>query len=1454
VQDAAHRAGFVQSRSHVFSLRNAIRESIGDQALSLDDLVEALMRDAGDDRFRRHRLLAPEIVDTENFRRFWSSETARTVPVHTTRRVRTRLKFDVAMEFGLQSRVGRTLELTGSVAAQVDAGPASLLETVGRAAITGFSTPVGLDDDDSDGQIAADVVVRWVRGAIERMRERGAIEHDWFRKYIENDGDRFSVWGGRPRGQGMPAFPRGRDAPGYPRFGPAALGAKGKRETGLDSGSSAQSWYARWTARNLRVSPSDGAKLTRLLFTELEGADIVHARAVGAGGAQAYSIDPSKIVVGPIALDALKSGAHTLVCDTCQTPVPGTAEVVSQFHHGPCLAARCVGHLQTSTGGTNYYRSMYDDGDMRRVVAREHTSLLDDKMRLAYENGFKESINEPDAPNVLVATPTLEMGIDIGDLSAVFLAGLPRSVASYLQRVGRAGRLTGNSITLAFVLGRGDQLPKLGDPASVINGHVRPPATYLDAEEILQRQYTASLMDQLSSVGKLLDVDDARSVLASTEPDSVLARVIDDAEANASNRLAAFLTTFEGLSEWATDSLRSWATPGEHAWSSGLAATLTTASNVWNAELETLKIRRKTIADSLDDLKAKAAHPAHTDEDVTALRAANASYRMVIRQLKDLRSERWVGALERFGVLPNYTLLDDSVRLDVALSWLDPDTQEFEHDGITYERGAGIAINELAPGAHFYAQGVEIEIDAVDLGNEGAAVQTWVFCPACGFATDLAGSSQASVASACPRCGSKAIADTNQLIDVVELTQVSAEVRRDESTISDRSDERTRERFTVQVAADIDPAKVITQWYVENSYFGVKYLRDMTIRWVNIGKTVASGSALMLAGTEFAASYFRVCEACGKLDQRGHTNSAREHRAWCRHRTAKVEHNRHIALTRTLVTQGIVLRLPPATTIGDSLAIPSISAAIQLGLREVIGGDPDHLRLINVVDPVLSDGGDNITSLLIHDSVPGGTGYLADLADKDRIRDVLIKAYERVLTCECRDEGRHACHRCLLPYAPGGSVDLISRASAERHLRTLIGIDAEGTYLPWDVTDTDLPSGVGEPPLEGWFRKVFMDRARSVGATVKEKPGAWGNTVQVTIPGTNMVWQLKPQISVGFTKPDFVLEPTYGGAIPIAIYTDGRAFHASLAHNRIADDAVKRRALRDEGYLVMALTWDDVKRADEGTPEPTPVWFDKAHAGLFVSALGLSPSSLDHIVANPISQLMEWMQDPGGALARWRKVAETLPTLLTSPKGKWVTTVAESLVDDVASVLDGVELAPSTTGTSWVVTLDDVVLLAARGAHGTDAVLLLDDRGKAVAGTTHADSWRTWLRLSNLLGAHDAHHAPVIGARSESFSVGPVDVTPTPVVAIEWSELLEFADGDERALLLALSEVDGMIVPEQGIELDSGSPIALAWPTAKLAVVFDDDTDHLDELASAGWTVIPTDVVAIQTALSESSN
>ena len=45
---------------------------------------------------------------------------------------------------------------------------------------------------------------------------------------------------------------------------------------------------------------------------------------------------------------------------------------------------------------------------------------------------------------VIVATSTLEWGIDVGDLDRVLQVGAPATVASLLQRLGRTGRRPGS--------------------------------------------------------------------------------------------------------------------------------------------------------------------------------------------------------------------------------------------------------------------------------------------------------------------------------------------------------------------------------------------------------------------------------------------------------------------------------------------------------------------------------------------------------------------------------------------------------------------------------------------------------------------------------------------------------------------------------------------------------------------------------------------------------------------------------------------------------------------------------------------------------------------------------------------------------------------------------------------------------------------------------------------------
>jgi hypothetical protein len=101
----------------------------------------------------------------------------------------------------------------------------------------------------------------------------------------------------------------------------------------------------------------------------------------------------------------------------------------------------------------------------------------------------------PGAPNLLSCTPTLELGIDIGDLSSVILCSVPPSQANYMQCIGRSGRKNGNAFNFTVANGRPHDLYFYEEPKEMIAGSIEPPGCFLDAPAVLERQMTAFCFD-----------------------------------------------------------------------------------------------------------------------------------------------------------------------------------------------------------------------------------------------------------------------------------------------------------------------------------------------------------------------------------------------------------------------------------------------------------------------------------------------------------------------------------------------------------------------------------------------------------------------------------------------------------------------------------------------------------------------------------------------------------------------------------------------------------------------------------------------------------------------------------------------------------------------------------------------------------------------------------------------
>jgi hypothetical protein len=169
---------------------------------------------------------------------------------------------------------------------------------------------------------------------------------------------------------------------------------------------------------------------------------------------------------------------------------------------GVCPSFRCIGKLEEADPGIrlaeNHYRSIYSlpgEGPVP-LTAKEHTAQLAPKLATAYQLAFQDG-HHPDEGqiNVLSSSTTFELGVDLGDLEAVFLRNVPPSPANYQQRAGRAGRGIGSAaFAVTFAMPRSHDEHFFAQPALMIDGLVRPPRINLSNETLFFRHLHAVLI------------------------------------------------------------------------------------------------------------------------------------------------------------------------------------------------------------------------------------------------------------------------------------------------------------------------------------------------------------------------------------------------------------------------------------------------------------------------------------------------------------------------------------------------------------------------------------------------------------------------------------------------------------------------------------------------------------------------------------------------------------------------------------------------------------------------------------------------------------------------------------------------------------------------------------------------------------------------------------------------
>jgi DEAD/DEAH box helicase domain-containing protein len=1506
VQDAAHRAGFFGARTYLNNVRTALTQAIAEQArgaggnggaggaagavLPWPDFQAELERQCHTPGSPLHR--SPEAFVSEfigpnmTWLRDWAQglmqDGALPDSSRLPARVLKRLLWQTYAEFTYLSHRGRTLERVGVAMLTV---PLERLVPVANALTERLREEFGAQGMQSG------TVLHWLWGLTTRLRKQGAVMHPELSNY-SRDANLYGFLRSQGRNEWLPPMSPQSPRPVFVTLGShrgfqALPGAGSSREAG---------WLDKWAQVALGDDMLLAAGLVRAAhiaaFEALERAGVV-VRTSGPQG-DTLALDPRALV--------LCTELAQLATDRAQRPLVVPADEAQRLIGMPCVDA--PGERYTREVAMQHLGAMrLARSDVRRVIAAEHTGLLERPDREALEIRFKSKQPKPWYENLLSATPTLEMGVDIGDLSQVMLCSMPPNQASFLQRIGRAGRVDGNAMLATLADGASPHdLYFFEAPQEMLAGAVNPPGIFLKAAEVLRRQLFAFCMDDWVAGLKVTTALPQKTSPALDALDQVAKTrfpytFLDHVLQHEPRLLGSFLALLgKEVDAEVIQRLTQWM-QGD-AEGDSIRIRLLKVLEDLAKERKHHQTRRKQM-----DARIQALQQQPRDEATVAeIEAMRRERGKAVEMITEINQRDLLNTLTDAGLIPNYAFPEAGVELKSVLWRRRAEGEEGEGryvalKPLVYERPANSALSEFAPENRFYANQRRVEIDQVNLSLQGEqALAPWRLCANCHFARPVA-AGDADVT--CPRCGDAMWGDEAQKRTLLRFRQAIANSDDTRVRIDDSAEDREPKFYLRQLLADFDPVDVREAWQLKAADlpFGFEFVSKVTFRDINFGEVARAGESFKVADREASRPGFRLCRHCGKVqkpqrrnrddDDRDAAGREQDHSFDCRQRDSDDPTNiiDCLYLYREFSSEALRILVPYTKHGVDEAVVQSFMAALQLGLKRRFGGKVDHLRMTTQDEPG-KDGGARRQFVLIYDSVPGGTGYLHQLlaGEAGTLADVLRMALDALNGCACnQDAEKDGCYQCLYQYRLGRMMERVSREQAKAVLSELVN----------SLDKLEKVSTLSEifinPNLDSVLESRFIESLRRLGAPQAAKDAGLPATrlVQDIVNGksgwvlevADQRYRVEPQVNVGpsdgvavHSKPDFVIWPwpAEPAKRPIAVFCDGWAHHKDI----LRDDARKRTALVASGkFWVWSITHQDVKAALDGKRD-TDLDSPLLHFG------NHEPSQLDPRLQgvvkdfpkpeagafnrHGVADLLVLLGEPGAtSAARWRAMA-VWATFLMMP--------TFDVAAQQAAIRGFAELW--STAPDWMRSTDAKLLpvwsregarpmVVGRWSLGwrdpkaplepAPGLLLLDDAPPGDADAHHT-AWRHALRLYHWLqmlpgwvmstreGWRDGD-AEVLKP-AWTASPGAATAPDVPAVDPQWQRVLgEAVEAVQAGLrVIASASVPSPEVGHEGAD-ERGRVFAeaeLAWPDHRLAVLTPAQDDQAEAWRGRGWTVVMT--------------
>ncbi|HNF98014.1 MAG TPA: DUF1998 domain-containing protein, partial [Pseudomonadota bacterium] len=717
------------------------------------------------------------------------------------------------------------------------------------------------------------------------------------------------------------------------------------------------------------------------------------------------------------------------------------------FRRGESLPSRSAGKQNP------FFRDLYEtlsrllrqpDHPLFGFEAREHTAQVDNDRRALREKRFRygekeraelaedkgSSLEPRRFLPVLFCSPTMELGVDISALNAVYLRNVPPTPANYAQRSGRAGRSGQAALVLTYCSAQGphDQY-FFRDPKGMVHGEVRPPLLDLANRDLVESHLSAvwlACTEQPlpSAISDLLVLDDvSRPLRDEIRTPMTHPRVA----AQATERIKGILRL---LKDELTDQTAPWY-PGADSFATAVVdsclSRFDAAFRRWRDLFRSAEQQRDSARRIMDNYSApnqekRSAQSRHIQamEQLQLLQNGDST------QSSDFYTYRY---LATEGFLPGYNFPRLPLRAFV------PATNDGRGKQVYLQRPRFLALSEFGPRSLVYHEGrayrvvramVTVGRDAT-LTDRRLSTQTVRICSVCG-----AGHFQDQT-SMCHACGVSL--DTAEIVN--NIFRIENVATRPAERITANDEERQRQGFELQTTFE---------WALRDKRVDVRSAMAMD----HSGTSAAAGHDVRVASLSYGpgATITRINKGLRRRANRKQFGFFIDplSGSWAAGEEESSEPVDPTTAQAQLVVPSVqdhknALLLTPCSSGMSQAALATIQHALLRGIEAVFQLEEGEI----LAEPMPKR--DERSGFLLYEATEGGAGVLTRLLDTDSLSRVAREAL-RVMHLDIPDsdplpkscDGLRdvsgtvcvaACYRCLMSYYNQPDHDLIDRRDGE---------------------------------------------------------------------------------------------------------------------------------------------------------------------------------------------------------------------------------------------------------------------------------------------------------------------------------------------------------------------------------------------------------------------------------------